>query len=343
MPCKSHISFLFLLNLVMVLLSPSCSDDDVNLNPRMEKADLPDEIPYTEMGSGKILFTRGYISYLIDIDNHSVSELIIDPVGRAVTSPDGETVAFVCIEEKLHLWNIINDNHKTTPFGNGDFNLLSWSPDSETMYFSTAYTNKLYELNVSDQSFTRTMIREFPQDIFYLSPFSASTGGDFAVYISANFFNSTIQSSEEFACDGIYTMNPKGEECICVSKHEGDPSRYSHCSPKWSPDGETIAYLSITNHQSTSIQEIILIDKDGSNARSIVEKEIPSASVPFEPWAVNQINISLCWSPDGTKIAFIGMEDEMESHLYMVDVFTQELIQVTTEQGVEDRSVCWSE
>jgi len=320
----------------MLLLSPSCTDDDVNLNPEMKKAYLPDEIPYGELGSGKLLFTRGYTSHLIDIDRQSVTELNIDPVGQGVLSPDGEMIAYVSYEEKLHLWNILTKELETRPFANVDFNLLSWSPDSENIYYSTVYTNKLYELRIKDNSYTRTFIREFPVDNHYLSPYSVSVQGDYAFYVTAS------QNSQEFAYDGLYTMNPEGNESECISRWEGDFTWHSHCSPMWSPDGKTIAYLSIVNYESTSTQEIILIDKDGSNIRSLVKKEIPSAHVPFAGWGIPPSNIRLSWSPDGSRIAFIGMEGDSESHLYIVDVLTGELIQVTSEKGVEDRSVFWS-
>ncbi len=233
MPHKSHIYGLILLSLVSQLATTSCSkDDDINLNPRMIEANLPDEIPFSELGSGKLLFTRGYTPYLIDIDNQSVNELVIDPVGGAVLSPDGRTISFVSIEEVLHLWNIVNNDHKTRPFNKVDFNMFSWSPDSQKLYYSIVYTNKLYTLDVGDNSYTRTYIREFPWDILYLSPFSISARGDLAIYVSASFFTTESQDSLEFVYDGLYTMNPEGREIKCISKYEGDRTLYSHCSPK---------------------------------------------------------------------------------------------------------------
>lgn len=337
MPDKSHISSLILLLTVLLLSIKSCKEDDINLNPRMVDADLSDKIPFTELTSGKLLFTRGYTSYLIDIDNQSVSELIIDPVGGSLLSPDGVTIAFITYEEKLHLWNLVENDQITHPFVNVDFNLFSWSPDSKKLYYSIVYTNKLYQLNLDKDPFTRTFIRQFPPYATdYRSPFSVSVSGDFAFYATSS------DSSEELADAGLYTMNPEGKELECISRWEGETTRYSHCSPKWSPDGQTIAYLSIINHEESSNQEIILINKDGTNPRTIVKKEIPYPHVPFEGWAAFQYGISLCWSPDGSCIAFIGMEDEIESHIYVVDIDTQELIQVTSEKDMDDRYLSWS-
>lgn len=61
---------LILLSLGLLIASTSCNDEDITI----KIVDLPDAIPYNEIGSGKILFNRYQKTYLIDIDDQSVSE-----------------------------------------------------------------------------------------------------------------------------------------------------------------------------------------------------------------------------------------------------------------------------
>jgi dipeptidyl aminopeptidase/acylaminoacyl peptidase len=59
-------------------------------------------------------------------------------------------------------------------------------------------------------------------------------------------------------------------------------------SPRWSPDGKTIAFTS---------------DRDGSNQIWLID---PEGGEAFEPVSVKAGASSLAWSPDGTKIAFLA-------------------------------------
>lgn len=89
--------------------------------------------------------------------------------------------------------------------------------------------------------------------------FSCSVNGDFTFYSNA------YHTAQELQWNGLYTMDEAGEDLKCISIADENTGRYSHCSPKWSPDGEKIAYLSIENDENFSTQQIILVEKDGTN------------------------------------------------------------------------------
>ena len=52
--------------------------------------------------------------------------------------------------------------------------------------------------------------------------------------------------------------------------------------------------------------------------------------------------LSVCWSPDGTKLLFNKTGNGLESHIYIINNNGGELKQITNEPGVCDRSVSWS-
>ncbi len=83
--------------LLALLMANACTKNIETETDRIIPADLPDEIPYETLGSGKLVFNRmGYPDnfYLIDIDNEDVSKLLIDPVAGCVISPDGEMITY---------------------------------------------------------------------------------------------------------------------------------------------------------------------------------------------------------------------------------------------------------
>ncbi len=112
--------------------------------------------------------------------------------------------------------------------------------------------------------------------------------------------------------------------------------------PLWSPDGQTIAYL-LNFMDSNDINlytflELFVMNADGSNPRSLAKFETNATGL----WS-GQNDISLCWSPDGSKIAFNKKEEgNLISHIYIINPDGSGLTQVTFAEGVTDRSVSWS-
>lgn len=142
-----------------------------------------------------------------------------------------------------------------------------------------------------------------------------------------NGYNSVINRLDlKNGGDVQFTVPPVGEKTI--REH----------SPRWSPDGKAAFFLSNRNGK----EQLFLIKADGGEARQIskVEDGIVNPS----------------WSPDGTRIAFamkepkteekknpdvkyirrlrhkangVGFLDERRRHIYVLEVATSELTQIT--------------
>ncbi|WP_340113576.1 hypothetical protein [Maribellus mangrovi] len=320
----------------------SCSkEDDI-----IQTVSLSDEIPYGTIGTGKILFNRNYDYYLIDSEEQCVSELRIETIGNnCVISPNGEMIAYADYSDILHIVNIDGSVYAEQSYTKQCFSKISWSKDSKRIiYFDQCYGDpeNLYELNVEEPCCTNRLIRTFGRsNVIYgiSSPFSLSVNNDMVFYAITN---------EEFQQSGIYTMNKDGEDLKCIYTDDSvgvyfqNPySHKSYSSPAWSPTDDRIAFASNTSGDLQNSSEIILIDPDGNNAETLVKFDEQSVNE-----GLNSIS-SICWSPDGTKIAF-SISDEIFnqqsiSHIYMIELITREITQLTFEEGMSDTGISWSE
>jgi Tol biopolymer transport system component len=137
---------------------------------------------------------------------------------------------------------------------------------------------------------------------------------------------------------GIHTMNSDGSDFKTIISQPGQGERL--CSPAWSPDGQSIALLSL-RRDSTGITSIAVVvyAPDGAGADTLVS--LPASGVSI--WGANDNNYSLCWSPDGSQIAFTRPDGkDVGSHIYLIRKDHTGLTQVTFADGVSDMSLSWS-
>jgi len=83
--------------------------------------------------------------------------------------------------------------------------------------------------------------------------------------------------------------------------------------------------------------EIIVMDADGSNPISLAKLEARGKS----GWG-GEHKITLCWSPDGSKIAFTKPDGDLIAHIYMINSDGTGFTQVTSAEGVGDINLSWS-
>jgi Tol biopolymer transport system component len=98
-------------------------------------------------------------------------------------------------------------------------------------------------------------------------------------------------------------------------------------SPKWSPDGEKIAFFGLSKVKpGDSDHEIFIMNKDGSNIKNITNNR--------------SRNVSPAWSPDGNKVAFVSSRDG-GNHIYIMDADGSNVRQITDGNYACDSPV-WS-
>src|SRR5262249_3770477 len=201
-----------------------------------------------------------------------------------------------------------------------------WSPDGHYLYFSSDHSGSLNLWRAPINERTGEVLGT-PEAVTTPSPFVAdltiSADGRHIAYASidgrqhlqqAAFDPLTgrikgiptwITSGSRFF-DGpspapsgdvlVFTCTDKQED-LCVSRADGeqlraltnDPPRDRY--PRWAPDGKRIMFYS---DRSGGVWELWSIDSDGSGLRQLTK----------HPGANNAV-----WSPDGTRIAFIDINE----------------------------------
>ena len=307
----------------------SCSTDP---EPAVTKLPpLEEPIPFEVLGEGKLVFTRGSDAYVIDADNQTTWGLRAGLVMyRPMISPNGAYISF--IKETSHnqtetyvveidgtdARNVSNSKWKGRPFG--------WSANSEDVIIEEFVDDRvLYLQSIEDDD--RSKIMTYPFPYFIKSKISVSKTN------KCVFSFDSEDESTNLVYNGIFTMDLDGNNLTQLPTP--DSLEFKYKSPAWSPNGEMIAYIEnnyIYNGNQTI--EIILINADGTNRLSIGAFDVEGEyNLGISP--------SLCWSPDGSKIAFT-MYEQSGIHIYTINNDGTNLTQITSAEGLSDTGLSWS-
>jgi Tol biopolymer transport system component len=307
--------------------------------PEEEKAPpLEDGIPFDKLGFGKLVFHRfgppdnNYSSvYVIDINERQSWGILYGASTAPMVSPDGSKIAFSKLAGDtlfdIHVMNIDGSNIQNISHIEGQDRLPTWMPDSMKMLFWIGEYKTLYRQSPIPNPPDRQLIKDFSTEGSISSPFHVSKDLKLAFVFAP--FGPVVRK--------IYTMNIEGASYRPII---ADPPEGFECrSPCWSPDGQKIAYLLVPRSNRNSL-EVIVINADGKDARSLAKFEISSSG----GWASSywDNDFSICWSPDGSKLVFNKKDGDYCYHLYLINIDGTELSQVTLAESVTDRSVSWS-
>jgi Tol biopolymer transport system component len=314
---------------------------------------LSDNVPYQVLGSGKIVFERNYnqgksLLYVIDIDKRrSFGFELKSLIAQPNISPDGSKIVCSLLNSadlnpawNIYIMNI--DGSDCYPAFQSDkganYPALNYD-GSKILFYTNSPDGRLYMQSLVEKSSDRVELTKFhydddPQSL--ISPsggFTVSSEGDLAGVSNSENLSGII---------GIIPYIGKAGASVLVSPLTDlgfvSPN-FRVESPVFSPDGLKIAFISIyTGPLETSGMSVSIytMDPDGTNLTAI------GGMGGSQPKLRSGRYMSLCWSPDETKILFALPDGETTCHLYVVNLDGSGFNQITNQLNVFDSNVSWS-
>lgn len=326
---KSNIKILFLL---FVLIFQGCLHSYL---PRVKNCSV------SEVKDDQIVFVVNqkieeevYIEdfYIMDLEGKNKRQLLNYPpefsswnICRPRWLPDGKRLVFGAVlpEEKIKLYMI--DFNKKRIFDMdklfkkidklaGDF--PSWSPDGKKITFPGSSGDlNLYIANADGKNIKKLININLHEAISYPS---FSLDGKKILFE----FNNYKDESK----NGLYTID--------LIDGEWERLTYSHIiavfssNPSYSPDGSKIVFEGRPPGEYGFKTRIYIMDADGKNIYRLTKDDDPKRWTEKQP----------CWSPDGTKIVFVGTirkEKGICDEIFIVNVDGKNLKRLTySNQGI---------
>lgn len=261
-----------------------------------------------------------YRLYLMDVSRTLTRKLSQEAVLDCCLSwsPDGEQIGYMRrlgLNNEVFLMNLeTGQSRQITRYSGGVQNVLVWSPDSQRFLVVAAdgTDRGIFMLNASDAQ------REaFNQHMAYgLSPHWSPNGQQIAFTMGTEGQQTTVAVGKGKGTD-IYVSDGEGNQARAITQRSA-----TNLWPVWSPDGQQIAFVSI----STGQVQVYITGLDGNGERQLTDS-------PGEKWGP-------LWSPDGNQIAFLNRRDG-QVEIYVVDVKSGEERQLTHNDAWE-WNVGWS-
>lgn len=339
--------------LATLVVSAACSDSPTGPDNRITELPALESIPLEALGSGTLVFER------IARDEEYSGVYVVDVaagVARGIggrsfngpqVSPDGERIVYTRLSSfnpdrpnvgfDIYMSDVDGRNEvRLTDLENNEVS-PAWLPDGDEIMFYNGRSSgeiDIYRQPVSSGADQRNLVHTFAPETcpFLEGPVSLSPGGLLA--FSAQFCG-------DLSTQGIYSVPMEGGEVAPISTSPGITSdgAIRFYSPSWSPDGRYLAFIEVLSDEDT--QEFLRTrvwrtNADGSDAVTIASLESRGTG----EWATLNV-YSLCWSPDGSKIAFNHREGELNSHIFVVGYDGEDLHRVTSASGMSDHSISW--
>ena len=354
-----HSRLLIILLLLFVVSISSCtskgspelteaalSDKDVTL--AVEEAPTPTLIPVRHIAFATSDTGIAHI-YTIATDGSDQVRVSANEMAEGTFdySPDRQFIVFEGYDESVGNSNIYRMNAdgsnviQLTSRSQYEWNPI-YSPDGSKILFMSQMGNTDYDIFVMNADGTGII------------NLSISPNLDVYPVWSPDSTHIAYKSSTSLSDDKIFDSNTPVDAFIRVVNTDGSggfklilPEGVSRPHfPQWSPDGSQLIFtcgstlqqpadadglISVENYQG-----ICLANADGSNVHKIYDArvDVEASSVLYYPSPV--------WSPDGSKIAFVGLLEDNTTEIFIMDPDGNNPVQLTDDDLEVKREIIWS-
>lgn len=313
-------------------------DTDGSNQIRLTNSPKADDDPAWSPDGKKIAFAssrdknRGSEIYVMDADGSNQTRLTNVPGSDKdpAWSPDGKKIAFASTRDEgylseIYVMNADGGNQRRLSHNPGIDRYPVWSPDSKKIAYESARKSnttgwEVYAVDV-----------ETGEEINLTS----NPANDFGPRWSPD-GKKIAFGSERDGHGEIYVMNADGTEQTRLTNYEGPPQQPGSMvtpgcwQPRWSPDGERIAFMFF---EPTSGFDVYVINSDGTNQTALTD---------FSPHCMIELS---GWSPDCQKLIFCGFisKEQMWSgscDIWVMDSDGSNLVNVSHNPAVDDAPEC---
>lgn len=268
---------LFSLNFMIAVVTA----DTATPPPLVSPTAVP-RLVYASNGQWSEMYSDSYGTYQLYFDtdrDRPLTDRNADSLHPA-WSPDGRQIAYVYDRKVIYVMNADGSNpRRLTPDDGSEYHSPAWSPDGTTIAYGSTLDNAIYEMD-ADGSNPRLLVDGV--DVWSIS---YSPDGTRLMFTSRG----------EDSLAHIYTMDADGSNLARLL-----PDEAYDASGAWSPDGESIAYV--------TSEGLFVTTDEGQTARHIPI----TGSFEFALEAPHYSLSDLDWSPDGTKLAVIVYSRDLQ-------------------------------
>lgn len=338
---------IFLLFYLMTLMG--CSSVNGSFLEPKPLPPLGENVPYDSLGNGRIMFHRigpdaEYVAfYVMDVTHQEEWGFWFSGAESPEISPDGRAVLFSMYVDPIDGRDIMMTDIRGETLINvsamlGNEYFPTWGPSMEFIYFwgPGYYAPILYEQEPSNNYYSRSPIYQFMAEYNGKNyPLEPSGKVDISSQFTMVFATNRLDS---IGLNGIYLIHPSQAKIIQVY-HPVDGWKVE--SPVFSPNGDEVAFIEIDRDSSFYYHsmKINILNLSTEEVQTIIQFPLQAQN----EWIIHGKDnpLSICWSPDGSRLLFNKPEGDFVSHLYLIDRTGQNLTQITKRDSVYDTNPSW--
>lgn len=341
-------TFPYLLFTVAIITGAACrsyTEPEYDTGPIIKNKPGPPitDVDFDALGPIRVGFSRitevapHFWLVVLDGSNRSIQTRLGGTAMKdPAISPDGTQVAFRALFDIETFWDVFavdldgtNLRHLSSSLHNVE-GPPRWTWDGRHVVYP--------DREGSDWS---TVVRRVPAEGGASEPLVTLAEDDLVVWSSFE-VELSLSPAGDIAATGVHQKSPASAHAVGIYLYrEGDEepalvytSRNAR-APAWSPDGTQIAFLDVPREWPHLATTVRILDPGSGEVRDVAVVEGDYLGPSYS----EKLQSSLCWSPDGSRLAFTAVSPGGRFHVFTVSSDGGDAAQVTSGHGAYDHAI----